>query len=36
MFFKGNKQTQINFPIKNLDFPNDPTEKEIEIKFQNF
>lgn len=36
MFFKNNKQTKINFPIKNLDFPNDPTKKDIEIKFQNF
>ena len=36
MFFKAGKQTKINFPIENLDFPNDPSKKDIDINFQNF
>ena len=33
MFFKNQKKTKDNFPIYNLDFPNDPTKKDIQINF---
>ena len=35
MFFKNNKKSRKNFPIKNLDFPNDFRTKDIEINFEN-
>jgi len=36
MFFQNNKKTKINFPIDNLDFPNNPNEKDININFKTF